>query len=747
MEDSLPLHVCHVNMLLLFINRTHTLLHSIALCFLIYYRASLFLQDPKTRTIPLLPWFTVFASELILSFIWILGQAYRWRPVSRIVFPERLPEDDKLPAIDVFICTTDPTKEPTVEVMNTVLSAMALDYPAEKLQVYLSDDGGSPITLHVMKEAWRFAKWWLHFCKKYSIETRCPKVYFSDSEKFAGDVVGSSEFIEDKQKIKEKYEYFKEGIMRVKEERKLIGDAPSLTASDHPCVIELIQENIKEEEKEGHVHLPLLVYVSREKRASHPHNFKAGALNVLHRVSSVISNSPYILVLDCDMVCNDPTSARQAMCFHLDSKISPSLAFVQFPQKFQNISKSDIYDSQLRSLFTVQWRGMDGLKGPVLSGTGFYMKREALCDRSIVKDTDLPELQKVFGSSNEFIKSLHPNHKAKLVTGGHELLKETQLLASCTYETGTKWGQEVGFLYDSVVEDFLTGFFLHCKGWTSVFCEPPRPHFLGSATINLNDSLIQGTRWSSGLFEVGLSKFCPLIYGPLRMSLLQSMCFAQLSYYPLYCLPLWCFAIIPQLCLVDGIPLYPKVSDPFFLVFVFLFVSALSQHLYEVLFLAGKSLQTWISEQRIWMIKSITCHLYGCLDAFMKKFGIRESSFLPTNKVEDDDQTVLYQMGKFDFRTSNMFLLPMLALLSINISSFLGGVYRMVAVGEWEELFIQAFLSAYIVIMNYSAGDKERQGQDFTISSSIIWYTCINHQFCILLGNKIMYKSSGVTFL
>lgn len=68
-----------------------------------------------------------------------------------------------------------------------------------------------------------------------------------------------------------------------------------------------------------------------------------------------MSNSPYILVLDCDMFCNDPTSARQAMCFHLDPKISTSLSFVQFPQKFHNISKNDLYDSQLRTLFTVKY--------------------------------------------------------------------------------------------------------------------------------------------------------------------------------------------------------------------------------------------------------------------------------------------------------------------------------------------------------------------------------------------------------
>ena len=67
----------------------------------------------------------------------------------------------------------------------------------------------------------------------------------------------------------------------------------------------------------------------------------------------MMSNSPYILVLDCDMYCNDPTSARQAMCYHCDPEISPSLAFVQFPQTFRNISKDDIYDSQIRFVFKV----------------------------------------------------------------------------------------------------------------------------------------------------------------------------------------------------------------------------------------------------------------------------------------------------------------------------------------------------------------------------------------------------------
>lgn len=200
MEGSLPLHICYVNPLSIFINRSHTFIHSIALALLIYYRASFLFQHPKSSATPILPWLLVFVAELVLSFIWLIGQAYRWRPVSRTVFPERLPEDDKLPAIDVFIFTVDPNKEPTLKVMNTVLSAMALDYPQGKLHVYVSDDGGSPVTLQGLKEAWRFAKWWLPFCRRYRIKTRCPEAYFSASNDDDDEGFGSSEFITERKK-------------------------------------------------------------------------------------------------------------------------------------------------------------------------------------------------------------------------------------------------------------------------------------------------------------------------------------------------------------------------------------------------------------------------------------------------------------------------------------------------------------------------------------------------------------------
>ncbi|KAM0963196.1 hypothetical protein ACFX2A_022699 [Malus domestica] len=212
---------------------------------------------------------------------------------------------------------------------------------------------------------------------------------------------------------------------------------------------------------------------------------------------------------------------------------------------------------------------------------------------------------------------------------------ETQLLASCAYEDGTEWGKEAR---GSVVEDYFTGFHLHCKGWISVY-SPKRPQFLGSGTTDLDEFLVQGTRWSSGLVDVAISKFSPLIYGPFKTpTFLHSMCYAELALFLIfYFLSLWGFATIPQLCLLNGIPLYPQVSNTYFIAFSFIFLSSHSKHLYEVL-ATGSTFRHWVNEQRIWMMKSVTSHSYGSVDAVMEKLGMREARFFPTNKVDDVKQ-------------------------------------------------------------------------------------------------------------
>lgn len=82
---------------------------------------------------------------------------------------------DKLPGVDIFVCTADPTIEPPTLVVNTVFSATAYNYPTEKLSVYISDDWCSELTFYALLEASHFSKHWIPFCKKFKVEPRSPE--------------------------------------------------------------------------------------------------------------------------------------------------------------------------------------------------------------------------------------------------------------------------------------------------------------------------------------------------------------------------------------------------------------------------------------------------------------------------------------------------------------------------------------------------------------------------------------------
>ncbi|XP_077229062.1 quillaic acid 3-O-glycosyltransferase CSL1-like isoform X2 [Tasmannia lanceolata] len=697
-------------------SRIQGLIHSALIMGLLYYRTK-WLLFYSPRPMVMLAWSLVLASEILQSFLWFLNVAFSWRPVSRTVFPENLPDDRELPPIDVFICTADPEKEPAVEVMNTVISAMSLDYPADKLSVYLSDDGGSPITLYALKEAASFASSWLPFCRKHGIQTRCPEAYFSATHEDYHR--GSPQLLKEREKIKLMYEVFKERANGAAETSKE-GDKSfnrGHNRADRPAVIEVIHEKGRMDMlDDGKAKMPMLVYVSREKRPQHPHHFKAGALNVL------------------------------AMCFHLDPQISPSMAFVLFPQAFYNISNNDIYCNQLRSVFKSMWKGCDGLKGPILTGTNFYMKREALYGNSpgysVREGFSSADDRKKFGPSNELIALVHQNYKFNAmnrISSKQSSLREALILASCNYEKDTKWGEQIGFLYDSVVEDYFTGFHLHCRGWTSVYCNPLKPSFLGTSPTNLNDCLVQNKRWGSGLLQVSFSRFCPLTYGVFRTSLLQSMCYGSMSLQPLSSFFVLCYAIVPQLCLLHNISLYPKVSDPWFLVFVAIFVSSLCQHLLDV-FSTGGSFKTFWNEQRFWMMKAASAHFLSCLSIIMKLIGTMQIDFELTSKVVDKEQIQRYESGTFDFRGATMLIFPLVSLTILNAVSFTVGVGKIIAGGIHEEMLGQIFLTFFILINSYPIIEGIIIRKDMgRVPSSITFFSVIFSIILLSLGYIILH--------
>lgn len=97
--------------------------------------------------------------------------------------------------------TVDPLKEPPLITANTILSILAVDYPVDKVSCYLSDDGAAMLTFESLAETADFARKWVPFCKKFSIEPRAPEFYFSQKFDYLKDKVQPS-FVKERRAMK-----------------------------------------------------------------------------------------------------------------------------------------------------------------------------------------------------------------------------------------------------------------------------------------------------------------------------------------------------------------------------------------------------------------------------------------------------------------------------------------------------------------------------------------------------------------
>ncbi|VFQ63520.1 unnamed protein product [Cuscuta campestris] len=338
-------------------------------------------------------WLTSVICEIWFAVSWILDQFPKWCPLVRETYLDRLSlryekegKPSELAPIDVFVSTVDPMKEPPLITANTVLSILAVDYPVEKVSCYVSDDGAAMLTFEALSETSEFARRWVPFCKKFSIEPRAPEWYFSQKIDYLKNKV-NPDFVRERRAMKREYEEFKVRInglvamaQKVPDEGWTMQDGtpwPGNNVRDHPGMIQVFlgQEGIKDIEGKE---LPQLVYVSREKRPGFDHHKKAGAMNSLVRVSAVISNAPFLLNVDCDHYINNSKALREAMCFLMDPISGKKICYVQFPQRFDGIDRHDRYSNRNVVFFDINMKGLDGLQGPIYVGTGCVFRREAL---------------------------------------------------------------------------------------------------------------------------------------------------------------------------------------------------------------------------------------------------------------------------------------------------------------------------------------------------------------------------------
>ncbi|KAL2483904.1 Cellulose synthase-like protein E1 [Forsythia ovata] len=384
-------------------------------------------------------WIAVFMAELWNALYWLITQSVRCSPVYRYTFKDRLSQryEEVLPGIDIFVCTADPVLEPPVMVINTVLTVMAYNYPPEKLNVYLSDDGGSEVMFYALLEASQFSKIWLPFCRKFKVEPRSPDIYFSSADEIpVDDVIFAKEW----QTVKHLFQEMKERINEIMKLGRIPDELQKqhkgfreweLGASkrDHQTILEILIDgrDSKAMDVEGKP-LPTLIYMAREKKPQYQHNFKAGAMNALIRVSSRISNSPIILNVDCDQYSNNSESVRDALCFFMDEEMGHNIAYVQYPQYFNNITKNDVYGNYLRIIVELELPGADAHGGPPYIGSGCFHRRDALSGKKHEQESKID-----WKKENEI----------RVKESASTLEETAKILAGCNYEENSQWGKEV----------------------------------------------------------------------------------------------------------------------------------------------------------------------------------------------------------------------------------------------------------------------------------------------------------------
>ncbi|KAI0496764.1 hypothetical protein KFK09_023088 [Dendrobium nobile] len=731
-----------------------------------------------------------------------------------------------LPGIDVFISTADPEKEPPLVTANTILSVLATEYPVDKLAIYVSDDGAALLTFEAMAEAASFAEIWVPFCRKHCVEPRNPEAYFNlklDPTKNKKQ----PDFVKDRRWIKREYDEFKVRInglpesirkrsktLNSKEQKKAVnlvkenGEDPAAAKSnipiatwmadgthwpgtwrspspdhsnkDHAGILQIMIKQPDHSPVYGNtgdhpfieftsvdIRVPMLVYVSREKRHGYDHNKKAGAMNALVRTSAILSNGPFILNFDCDHYIYNSLAIREGMCYMMD-RGGDRICYIQYPQRFEGIDPSDRYANHNTVFFDGNMRALDGLQGPMYVGTGCLFRRYALygfCPpraneylgiygqhkrkAEVVRkreegdddsqplnehpDLDMPER---FGNSGIFLDSIafaefqgrpladHPSVKNGRPPGAllaprppldALTVAEAVSVISCWYEDKTEWGDRIGWIYGSVTEDVVTGYRMHNRGWRSVYCIPKRDAFRGTAPINLTDRLHQVLRWATGSVEIFFSKNNALLASS-RLKFLQRVAYINVGIYPFTSIFLVIYCFLPAVSLFTGEFVVQSLNTTFliYLLLITLTLSLLS--ILEVKW-SGISLEEYWRNEQFWVIGGTSAHLAAVLQGLLKVIAGIDISFTLTSKSANEDDEDLFA-DLYIVKWTALFV-PPLTILAVNIIAIFIGVSRTLysVIPQWSKLIGGLFFSFWVLAHMYPfcKGLMGRRGKTPTI--------------------------------
>ncbi|KAJ4823596.1 Cellulose synthase A catalytic subunit 3 [UDP-forming] [Turnera subulata] len=679
----------------------------------------------------------------------------KWFPVNRETYLDRLAlryekegEPSQLAAVDIFVSTVDPLKEPPLVTANTVLSILAVDYPVDKVSCYVSDDGAAMLTFEAMAETSEFARKWVPFCKKYSIEPRAPEWYFAQKIDYLKDKVQPS-FVKDRRAMKREYEEYKVRInglvakaQKVPDEGWVMQDGtpwPGNNTRDHPGMIQVFLGHSGGLDTEGN-ELPRLVYVSREKRPGFQHHKKAGAMNALVRVSAVLTNGPFLLNLDCDHYINNSRALREAMCFLMDPNLGRTVCYVQFPQRFDGIDRNDRYANRNTVFFDINLRGLDGIQGPVYVGTGCVFNRTALygyepplkpkhkkpgvlsscCGGSRKKKSKSSRKDSKKNRSNRHIDPTVPVFNLEDIEEGVEGTgfddEKSLLMSQMTLEK--RFGQSAVFVASTLMEN-------------GGVPESATPESLLKEAIHvISCGYEDKTDWGS---EIGW------IYGSVTEDILTGFKMHARGWRSIYCMPrLAAFKGSAPINLSDRLNQSPlpymvriqwKISNIASVWFISLFLSIFATGILEMRW-SGVGIDEWWRNEQFWVIGGVSAHLFAVFQGLLKVLAGIDTNFTVTSKASDEDGDFA-ELYMFKWTT---LLIPPTTLIIINMVGVVAGISYAINSGyqSWGPLFGKLFFAFWVIIHLYPflKGLMGRQNRTPTIV--VVWSILLASIFSLL---------------
>ena len=393
-----------------------------------------------------------------------------WRPLVREVrsFNQMLPAipECDYPKIDLFVTCYN---EPVEIVEETIRAALALDYPANKLRVYVLDDGNSA-DMRSMSENLGLEDLESPMLQAELKKIRTEKSDLIDQLEQVAHLILDAARVEIhlKNQPQSGSDNLEVRLLQNLRQSTIVLDPDNNTVYDR-LVAERDRIQAEIHQKEFDIdEMTRCHYIARPKPVGKPHHAKAGNIN--YALFSGGTTGEFIVTLDADHLLKPQFLMRVLPYFYdynpwTGSYDTNKVAFVQTPQDFYNLPPGDPFGQSAHLFYGPIQQGKDGLNSAFYTGTDALIRREALVSVGLA-------------------------HFSEAYRKDENRLDEFELIG--------------GVSSTSITEDMNTAMRMHAAGWKSVYHHELLA--VGLAPNDLNSMLGQRLRWAQGTLQVMLGE-------------------------------------------------------------------------------------------------------------------------------------------------------------------------------------------------------------------------------------------------